>query len=276
MAEHGALFQGRLDGVGLREGVVGGAALHNDGDIGLDVVDGDLAVPGAQLLLGGQHSDDVAGQLLSLQPPQGFQQGGAADAAVEALAEEQLVIFVVVELGGGNNGFADADAEILHCVFIGNGTHIDDHVGDIRSVGRSLFRGGHEVDRLGGDDAGDIGPIGGADQHLAGDQGILVPAAQRQKAQAAVGLDGMDDEAHFVGMGVDHHHRLGAGVFLAVDVQVAQEILLQLSDGRGIFPGHGHHFLFKAGSTGGIGQFLQHTDHIGIVSHENPSFFSIA
>ena len=37
MAEHGALLQGGLDGVGLGKGVVGGAALHDDGDVGVDV-----------------------------------------------------------------------------------------------------------------------------------------------------------------------------------------------------------------------------------------------
>lgn len=157
-----------------------------------------------------------------------------------------------VEFGGGNDGLTNADVEIIHGIFIRDGANVDDHIGNVHAVCKGFFRGGHEMDRLGSDDTGDIVPVSGADQHFAGHQGVFVPAAQGQKTQAAIGLDGVDDEAHLVGMGVDHQHRSGSGVFLAVDIEIAQEILFQLSDGRRILPGDGNHFVFKAGSTGGI------------------------
>ena len=267
VTEHGALLQGGLDHIALCEGVIGGAALHDDGNVRVHVVDRDLAVPGTQLLLGGQDQGHIAGKLPALQTPQSLQGSGAAHAAVEALAEHQVVGLVVIEFGGGNHGFANADMEIVHRVFIACGTDIDDHGGDVQRGLIGLFCGRHEVNGLGSNDAGNIFSLCVADQNLAGDQRVLVPAAKLEKAQCAVGLDGVDNETNLIGVGIDHQHRLMAGVFLPADVEVAQEILLNFADGCCPAPGNRHHFLLKAGCAGGVGQLLNHLKCLGIKLH---------
>ena len=127
------------------------------------------------------------------------------------------------------------------------------------------------MDGLGGDDAGDIFPQGVAHQHFAGNQRVPVPAAQLQKTQSTVGLDGLNDETHFVGMGIDHQHGLTAGIFLPVDVKIPQEILPDLTDGFRPAAGHLHHFIFKAGCAGGIGKLLKHFQGFGMDLHRSSS-----
>ena len=198
VAEHGTLFQGCLDGIGLGKGVVSRAAFHYDADVGMYPVDGHLAVPGTKLLLGGQHGHYIAGQFFTFQTAQGFQHGGAADSAVKSFAEQQIVLFIIREFGSGHDRLSDPDVEFLHSLLGRAGTDVDDHVVDLQ--GRiAPLSGGHEMHRLGGDDAGNILAQGVANQHLGGDQGIFIPAAQAQKTQGSVGLDGVDENCDFPG-----------------------------------------------------------------------------
>ncbi len=111
--DHGAFFKGGLDGVGLGEGVVRRAALEGDGDGGLHFVDRDLAASLAYLLLGGEDSDHVEGKVEAVEPSEGLDEGGAADTAVEGLAEHQVVLLVIFELRGGHHGLAYPDVELL-------------------------------------------------------------------------------------------------------------------------------------------------------------------
>ena len=58
-------------------------------------------------------------------------------------------------------------------------------------------------------------------------------------------------------MSIQQQNRLVAGVFLAVDVKIPEEILLHFAQSGCVGTGSTHHLVFKTGSTGGIGKFLQ-------------------
>ena len=156
--------------------------------------------------------------------------------------------------------------EIIHSVLVGDSADIDDHAGDLLA-GIGSFGCGHKMDGLCGNDAGQVRAVRVADQHLAGYQGVFIPAAQRDKPQASVGLDGVDHESHFIRMGVQHQDRFAAGVFLSADVKVSQEILLHFAQRRGVLPGGCYDIILESGSTGGVGQRLDHLQDLRIDIH---------
>ena len=114
------------------------------------------------------------------------------------------------------------------------------------------------MDGLGSHDAGDVFAVFVAHQDLGAGHTALVPAAQGQEAQGAVGLDGMDHHAHLVGVGVQHDDGAVAGVFLAADIEIAQAVLLQGAEMAGVFTGHSHHFVLKGAGAGSVCQAFEH------------------
>ena len=71
-----------------------------------------------------------------------------------------------------------------------------------------------------------------AHKHARAGQGILAPAAKLKEAQRAVGLYGMDYEAHLVAVRVKHEYGLIARVRTPVYIKIAKAVLFKIANVR--------------------------------------------
>ena len=194
----------------------------------------------------------------------GLDQSGAADAAVKALSDHHVVLFVVLELHIGHDGLADADLEHLHRLLGAGGAYVDDVVGDGGSRSLAALRGGFKVDRLGGDQPRQIASLGVAHQNLGGGQTVHIPSAQGHKTQGAVGADGVDHKSNLVAVGVQHEYRKPLGRFVGPDVDVAQAVVGHLGHVAAVLFGNVENGVLKSRGAEGVGEIGDQFQALGI------------
>ena len=217
VAEHDPAAEAGLDLRFGDEGIVRRRPFKDDREVGTDGAGGNLDAAVPHLFLGREDTGHVDRQLLPLQFPQDVADGGAADPAVESLAQHHAVFLVVFKQHVRDDRRAGADPHPGH-LFSRTGADVNDHIRNLRGfppLGRRQV-----VDRLGRDNAGHPAAVPGADPHLMGRNGRSRPAAEGQKPHRAVREHRTDHKPDLIRMGVQHHHRAAAGVLPAGKVEV--------------------------------------------------------
>ena len=193
--------------------VVGGRALQNQRDVGLNPPGCDARAAGADLLLHGEHAAQLAG-IIAL--GEHAQQHKAAHAVIQRLAHHEAV--AQLHKRGVERGVAAGRAQALR-LLLRRYADVDAQ----RAVIRGLFHllVAHQVHGLEADDARHAVF---AHEHAARGDHARIDAAHAVKAQQAVLRRKADDEADLVHMRADHRALFARLAGVAAGIQVADGV----------------------------------------------------